>query len=277
MRFPLEDVTIEITDRKREVDSPVFKAGPVIVGKNEVAVTVEGVAHYFAKGGKQIVVTPEIRAEAGLVEHFLNSWGLVSILHQRRILNFHASAVEINGTGVMICGDSGAGKSSLTAALQLAGGRILTDDITPVVFRKEQPFICLLTDSLALKTETLNQLKDWNRVAFGTNPLNGKKLFRLPVVKGEEVPLSKVIWLNVSEDREIRLSEVRGIECFTMLRSEICGWEMLKGMKETEAAYMKQLALMGNTVKITKVERPGIYLVEELARNILPEIHQLTS
>jgi hypothetical protein len=51
----------------------------------------------------------------------------------RGLLPFHGSAISVEGQGVLICGESGAGKSSLTAALVAEGAQLISDDLSVVV------------------------------------------------------------------------------------------------------------------------------------------------
>ena len=90
--------------------SPLFEDGLFRVKQNECSIDIEGVAFYYVSGGKSICITPYAGAEESIIEHFLHKWGVVIILHQRKILNFHASAFSLHDRGIMICGDSGAGK-----------------------------------------------------------------------------------------------------------------------------------------------------------------------
>jgi hypothetical protein len=55
------------------------------------------------------------------------------LLAWRGCIPFHGSAVAIDGQGVLICGESGTGKSSLTAALVAEGARFLSDDLSVAV------------------------------------------------------------------------------------------------------------------------------------------------
>ena len=50
------------------------------------------------------------------------------LLHQRNHIVLHASAVAVNGKAVLFCGMSGAGKSTMAAALGARGYRLVTDD-----------------------------------------------------------------------------------------------------------------------------------------------------
>lgn len=54
----------------------------------------------------------------------------------RGLLPLHACAVELDGRAVLIAGDGGAGKSTLTAGLIAAGAALVADDL--VVLRVEQ-------------------------------------------------------------------------------------------------------------------------------------------
>jgi hypothetical protein len=50
------------------------------------------------------------------------------LLHQRNHIVLHASAIAVNGKAVLFCGVSGAGKSTIAAALGSRGYALVTDD-----------------------------------------------------------------------------------------------------------------------------------------------------
>jgi HprK-related kinase A len=54
------------------------------------------------------------------------NWCIAGYAHQ--YLTLHAAVLERNGRAVMLPGEPGAGKSTLTAALSLSGWRLLTDE-----------------------------------------------------------------------------------------------------------------------------------------------------
>jgi hypothetical protein len=64
--------------------------------------------------------------------HFLESAALSHIAN-RHTAPIHAACVEFNGSGVMLCGDSGAGKSSLSFGCARAGWSYITDDASFVL------------------------------------------------------------------------------------------------------------------------------------------------
>ncbi|HZU08368.1 MAG TPA: hypothetical protein VFA02_00575 [Pseudacidobacterium sp.] len=59
--------------------------------------------------------------------HFLEAAGL-SMISALRAVAIHAACISLHGNGVLLCGDSGAGKSSLAYALALRGWTLTSDD-----------------------------------------------------------------------------------------------------------------------------------------------------
>jgi len=261
--FPIPNVKVKQSKQFRKIEAPLFDDGFFSVNAQETAVNVKGVATYFARYGKQIEVFPQNGAEKSKIEYFLNNWGVVSILHQRRIINFHASSFGFGGKGIMICGDSGAGKSSLTASFCLDGAEFISDDITPVIFKSGRPYILPIENKIQLREETVIQLGMMNRKQTAANPFNHKLICNLKAATKDSIPLVHVFWINISNTNRLTFTELNGPEKFVMLRGEICGWEMLKGMRETEKAYMKKLVDISCVVEITRINRPeGMQLVK---------------
>jgi hypothetical protein len=70
--------------------------------------------------------------EMGDIFPILMGPGLGAALHLRGVALLHGAAVLLDGRAVLVSGDSGMGKSTLTAMLVAAGLPLLTEDLTPV-------------------------------------------------------------------------------------------------------------------------------------------------
>jgi hypothetical protein len=70
---------------------------------------------------------------SGLTSEYVLGAGLSLILSQRGIVCLHASAVEVDGLAAVFVGPHGAGKSTVAAALVMAGARPLADDLAALV------------------------------------------------------------------------------------------------------------------------------------------------
>jgi len=72
--------------------------------------------------------------QAYLRYHFLEGIAL-TLLAGRYVIPLHAACVERGGKGVLLCGNSGAGKSSLAFACARAGWKFLSDDASYLVVK----------------------------------------------------------------------------------------------------------------------------------------------
>lgn len=87
------------------------------------------VANFEVREGREMVVQPYEGVCEGDVRVFVLGSGFGVLQMQRGRLPIHGSAVEIDGRAMVIVGNSGAGKSTATAALVQRGVRYLTDDV----------------------------------------------------------------------------------------------------------------------------------------------------
>ncbi len=95
---------------------------------------IPGIARFLLTGGREI----RFEAEAGIAPSEIAIFVLGTVfgvlLHQRGQIVLHASAVRVGGNAVLFCGASGAGKSSLAAALAQRGFPVVTDDFCALDF-----------------------------------------------------------------------------------------------------------------------------------------------
>jgi hypothetical protein len=118
------------------------------------------------------------------------------ILRQRRVTCLHASAVELQGQGVVFAGDAGYGKSTTVGALALRGVPVMTDDIVPLELtqgeirvRPGYPRVCLwpeAVENLMGKAEALPKLTPtWEKHFLPLDGVRGK-------FAGEKRPLGLI-------------------------------------------------------------------------------------
>jgi hypothetical protein len=108
------------------------------------------VANFLITAGRDIA----LQLEAGMSESdavvFLLGTAFGVLLYQRGRIVLHASAVQVGGSAVLFCGKSGAGKSTMAAALNKRGYAHVTDDVCCIEFDAEgRPMV--LSDGRMLK------------------------------------------------------------------------------------------------------------------------------
>ncbi len=98
----------------------------------------QDVGTFLVRGGREIVVQSEPKAEGHVVRLFLLGAVLAGLLHQRGLLLLHASAVTVGGGAIAFIGEKGQGKSTMAASMQARRHGLIADDIVAVEINERQ-------------------------------------------------------------------------------------------------------------------------------------------
>ncbi len=95
----------------------------------------------------------------------LLEWGMNWCLagQANHYLMFHAAVLERNGVSIIMPGEPGAGKSTLTAALMLSGWRLLSDELTLV--DRDDGLIAGLARPVSLKNASIDVIRAFDSKA----------------------------------------------------------------------------------------------------------------
>ena len=218
---------------------------------------------------------PDENATSSTIDLYLNGSVYGAILHQRKTLPLHGSCFRYQGLGIMLCGESGVGKSSLTTSFCLQGAAFLTDDVTPIVFPNGKPHIWGISDRIKLWSDSLQQL---NQAEAGLERIMpAREKFYFPMLPNTDtlIPLGLIIILHVYDKPELTIEPLEGVPGFTALRNEIFRREYLQGMPDTETAYLSQLIAIGQAVQVINVYRPEHIAIEQFRAELVQLIDPL--
>lgn len=239
------------------VDIPAYTGENIQVSQSEFAIQVDGVGSFYARDGMEVIFTPLPDADPEWVQLYLNGQVLVALLHQRKIINFHASSFIHDSRGVMIFGETGAGKTSMTVAFAMKGAEFLSDDLTPVIFKGPKPYVWPLNRDIKLRKDTVMQLGISSKKLKEAEKGTGKQYLDVNRADVTDYPLHTVLQIEVGDNNKVEFHKPAAIEKFSLLRGEICSWEILAGMPETEVEYLQQLLHIIEQVRFVRVIRPA--------------------
>jgi len=265
---PLAGVKVRECALPCAVASPAFSGENLWVNQNEYSVFAEGVGYFYASNGQEVICNVLPGADEGWVRLYLNGQVLVALLHQRKIISFHASSFVHEGRGVLVLGETGAGKTSLTVAFASAGAAFMSDDLTPVIFNEDVPYIWSLDRKIKLRVDSIDQLNISQASLTDAEAGTGKKYLILDKGDEEYHKLDIILKIETAGVDGPVFTELTPAEKFALLRSEICSWEILAGMPETEAAYLQQLVKILDRVHCVKVTRPADIRIPEMHASI---------
>ncbi len=267
--FPLKVKSIEFTTLPVS-DSTHFKISypNLKINEKDFIFSVDNVATYRVTEGDYITIDICDNADESSVNLFLNTYALGALLHQRALLSLHGCSFFLNGIGAVICGHSGAGKSSISYALCRSGGQFINDDITPVRMTSSQVMVIPLNEKIKLWEDTLNKLEvDFSNMEK-IRPMINKFFTSVEDNLKEECELNHIIILSVSEDCKYHFEELSGLHKYNAIRRNIYRKSYLRGMPHTQEIYFSQLFSLAQKVKVTEVKRPKDSDIMECAEHI---------
>jgi len=238
----------------------------------EFWLNIEGVARYWIRHGKEIIIEPYPGADEESIRVFLLGSAIGALLFQRGLLLIHGNAIEVDG-GCLVCvGGSGAGKSTLAAAFLQQGYRLLADDVVPVT-----------GDGMA--TPGFPRIKLWGETArqFGIETDGLRRI--MPDMDKYNVPLGErfcetplpVRWVYVlepSEDEDFKLEPFEGMARFEPLHENTYRVHFLEAMA-LKPRHLQQVAKLAANIRMAKIRRPVLgFRLEELVRFILDDVER---
>ena len=190
---PAEPVSPDAT-----VLSPFMAVNP----DGSVHVDLDDAATLTVRDGREIIVCPRPNGSPNGVRVLILGAGLASLCHQRGLYPLHASCVRWGDGAVAFSGNSGAGKSTMAAALRARGHAILSDDVCAIeafgdeiLVRPAFPRVKLWPDSMALAglpTENLDPSVDpKNKFHFRFSEAGAFQM--------EPLPLKAVVFLSAGQ------------------------------------------------------------------------------
>jgi energy-coupling factor transporter ATP-binding protein EcfA2 len=144
VRIRLASIDVPPPSGKRRISRKVTPDEAILFWENVGALQI--------RNGNEIIADPLPEVEERVLRLFILGAGLAVLLHQRGYLILHASAVSVKGHAVCFLGNSGAGKSTMAAAMHDRGHHLVADDIVAVQTRD---------DGLPLVYAGFPQLKIW--------------------------------------------------------------------------------------------------------------------
>lgn len=240
------------------------------INDKEVFFKIKDLGIFKIKDGKEIVVDIFENYDKRKLNNFILGTSFGALLIQRENIAIHGGTAVLNNKGIIIAGDMGAGKSTLTTAFRIKGFKLLSDDVS-VVKRKENrinvypayPQQKLCEDSLlnlGMKIQDFNVI-DPIKNKYGLEGhegfLNNKK------------ELAGIFVLEKGEVSKVQLEEIIGIQKLNIILKNIYRVEFLRERKLSKEFYEESLKL-AQYIPVFKLIRPNYgFTVEEQIKEIV--------
>lgn len=243
---------------------PAVLTGPELIAKEKFFISpTEYLIHlpicsYYVKEGASITIELKENADIPSVRLFLLTNAMAAILHQRNKVALHAGAIQTEKGLVVICGESGAGKSTTISALQQKGYKIFVDDV--LVLEKNEKHVVGVAayPTLKLWDDTIEKL------ALGVIPeeqklresVNKYRVSFQDDFTTRTTPIYIIFYLRKEEaNNSIEVTKKDGLEAFKILYSQLYRTSMMNNTK-SQAILFERLNQVINQTNLIEVARP---------------------
>lgn len=208
----------------------------------------------FVREGREVIVQPEAETLEEDLHPFLTGPVLAVLLHQRGFFVLHSSAVEINGTTVAFLGAKGFGKSTLAGYLKSKGHRLISDDIVPVNFTKDEVLIYPGFPRIKLYDDAIE--------AIGQKPANFPRIHRFVEKRSFQcpdsfslnpIPLNAVYILN--ENKNVSVEEISQADAFIEVSKNTHLNRFLEALN-CQSEYFKYCQKLIQKIPVFRLNRP---------------------
>jgi hypothetical protein len=193
---------------------------------------------------QQVSLDTQLHSTSLLQQLYIVGWGLAgaAMLQQRLVL--HANALEKDGSVILIAGDSGQGKSTLSAQLLASGYRLHSEDVA--VFA-DSAAVWRGMQSLLLQPEAAVQ---WPFVVLEKGD---RQLLQVPQSQQVCYPVKALICVSFAEVTAV--TELKGMAKFALLRRQ-CYRPFLSQALGIANQQAKLLAQHFATIPVWHYQRP---------------------
>lgn len=242
------------------------------VGLYQFLMQLKGIGDFWVKDGRQILLAPAAEARPEEIRVYVLGSCLGAILHQRRYLVLHASAVAYAGKAFLITGYSGAGKSTTANALRLSGLPMLTDDVCPIKAIDGQLLAYPGYPQSKLWEDALEKLDvAYDNLPFVQQAYSKRKLTIIQDFVKEPLPVAGVYLIQPNEKELLHLEPVEGINKFELIMEMTYRPFLIKDMGG-QADHFRLAGRVAQAIPIKKIRRPKTDCIAEIVSLIREDI-----
>lgn len=207
--------------------------------------------------GRQILISPERGVNMARVRLYLLGTCMGAVLMQRRTLPLHGSAVMIGQSAYAFLGDSGTGKSTLSAALANQGYPLLSDDVVAVHYTKEsdEPIVSPAYPQQKLNAHSMDMLQ---MESAGYEIIMDEFKYAVPRREKfyiDDVPLAGVFELLPTTEKSISVEPIYALSRIHLLQAHTYRLALIKRMSMLQWHFSSVTQLAG-VIPMNRISRP---------------------
>ncbi len=218
--------------------------------------------------GKEIIIDCIPNCEMSRLRLFILGAAMGTLLHQRGYIVLHASAVSIDGKGVVFTADKGRGKSTMAAALQTRGHGLIADDVVAIDFERENnPIIYPAFPQLKLWSEAVSYLgKNPDDLPLLTSKFDKREYLLKDNFIKQALPVKQIFVLGKGSEITVNDLSPQEVMLYLIRNTYVARFGSLL-LKSNDPSHFLKLTKLAKSVSIQRLLRPNsLDLLSEVAQ-----------
>lgn len=211
----------------------------------------------YVHNGEEIRYELRLGGQEEKVNSYLAGFGMAFLALQRGLLPIHSSSLMKNGEAVLISGDSGAGKSTTTAAYIEEGYSLMADDITFVGADDEGNVLAY--PGFPYQKLCRNEVEKRHDGEEGLIYIDeDRDKFLVPwrgLYSPNPKPVKGIIFLSLTGEENLIVEDIKGFKKYVIL-SRCLYMRRLIGGQAYEKAIGEKVMWLASKVRLIGAARP---------------------
>ena len=250
------DVVVRLGDVPAELEGWRHRGARYQTAPGRMLAWLDDVARYLVIDGREIIIHPAKGSTESDLRLFLLTSPMGALLLQRDCLPLHASAIATERGAVVFMGPSGVGKSTIAAAFQQRGFRVLADDISVIHFAADgTPWVMPGLPRFKLWPDAVARLGSTADELARLRPQLEKRSF--PFQEGfhpEPLPLEHIVVLQIEGRRKSEVRPITGLEKVPQLLTNTYRRKFVSGLG-LAASHFGAVSRLAAVAKMTVASR----------------------
>lgn len=266
------DVKITIGKTPQNLVNCQKKGVAYEIAPNEFLLDLKDIARFYVANGNSITIERK-GGNPDDITLFLQGSCFGAVLHQRKVLAMHASAIVHEGEAVLFTGISGAGKSTTANAFRLQGYKMLTDDVCPVKIINGLPYALPGYPQSKLWEDALEKLEvDFENLKHIREGLNKRAVPLSDDFVREPMPI-KAMYIIRRYNDSVKLIDIEDADKFRLVKNMTYRRYLLKDMGMQPYHFINGSKL-ANAIPIKIIMRSQIDSVKEVMETIQKDLSE---
>lgn len=237
---------------------------------------INDVATYRITGGNLIEFEPCENADPYLLRVFLMCSCLGFIMIQRDIVAIHGGTIVIDNKAIILTGNRGAGKSTLTTGLRLKGYPFISDDVAAIEIKDSIPMVKHGFPYQKLCSSAMDKLgyDKENYFSFMSDTEIKYLVDAHDDFIYEDTRLFALCELSIGDVEDVQIEEIKGSEKLNKLIANRYRVEFVQAMGGISPIAFKTLLQIAKNIKFYKIIRPnGQFTVDKQIELLLERVY----